>query len=336
MTLDEECWTALESQHTSHGFAARRLFPASAHDLFVMVRHPGQQRVFAVRTDTAAAESALRTLGGRFPQTHGMTLEFVALPDGHRELQLTLTEPEFREVFTPLVNDIADAAQKEETPVGVLHATVARFERWRHLLRSVSDGGLDAESRRGLYGELALLQNHVLPALGDLCGVMAWTGPMSANQDFQTEHVAVEVKTSCAKRPSSIIISNERELDDRGASHLVLAFLLLDERRGGTGESLNTLVDNLRTSLAQPAARSGFDQLLLRVGYLPYQRHLYDEPRYTLRQEMLWQVTGEFPRITEQELRTGVGDCRYRISTSGLDQYRLESNELDGLIGVRP
>ena len=27
-----------------------------------------------------------------------------------------------------------------------------------------------------------------------------------------------------------------------------------------------------------------------------------------------WHVAGDFPRITEADLRPGVGDCRYRIS----------------------
>ena len=40
-----------------------------------------------------------------------------------------------------------------------------------------------------------------------------------------------------------------------------------------------------------------------------------------MRKQRFWHVTGDFPRITEADLRPGVGDCQYRISAAGLDQY---------------
>ena len=80
------------------------------------------------------------------------------------------------------------------------------------------------------------------------------------------------------------------------------------------------------------AARAEFDDMLVRAGYLSEHRHLYDEIRYTVRQTNFWHVTGDFPRITEADLRPGVGDCRYRISTVGLDQYGVSAERVACII----
>lgn len=200
----------------------------------------------------------------------------------------------------------------------------------------LAGAGLTPEARRGLFGELSILRGHLLPALPAAQAVAAWTGPTAAHQDFQLPGAAIEVKATSAKEPQTLVISSERELDPSGTPQLILAGLSLDERRGGSGESLNTAVGSARGDVTDPAARSLLDDLLVRAGYLQSQRDLYDEPRYTVRRERFWHVTGDFPRITEADLRPGVGDCRYRISTSGLDQYLMTADQVGSVVRRQP
>jgi hypothetical protein len=138
----------------------------------------------------------------------------------------------------------------------------------------------------------------------------------------------VEVKTSSGKEPQTIMISSERELDSTGVDWLALAHFSLDERRGGSGESLNAIVDRIRDAVGDASARDAFNDLLIRAGYLEQHRGLYEEPRYTMRKQRFWHVVGEFPRIMESDLRPGVGDCQYRISTTGLDAYVLTGEDV--------
>ena len=119
------------------------------------------------------------------------------------------------------------------------------------------------------------------------------------------------------------MISNERELDGQGIPRLILAHLSLDERRGGNGESLNAAVDRTRDALTDAAARAAPGRPAGARRIPAHQRDLYDEPRYTVRRQRFWHVTGDFPRITEADLRPGVGDCQYSIATAGLDQYLM-------------
>jgi len=257
------------------------------------------------------------------PRTRGLELQLIRLSDECGELRVVLTDGCLREVFNLLASDIADAAAKAPGGGAAVLSAAERFEHWRRLLERLDGTGLTAEARRGLFGELTILRARLLPALPSAQAIAAWTGPTAAHQDFQLPRLAIEVKTTSGKEPQTLVISSERELDSSGTAMLILAGLSLDERRGGSGESLNAAVRSVRAAVTDAAAQSLLDDLLVRAGYLHSQRDLYDEPRYTVRRERFWHVDGDFPRITEADLKLGVGDCRYRIATAGLEEYLM-------------
>jgi hypothetical protein len=163
--------------------------------------------------------------------------------------------------------------------------------------------------------------------------VAAWTGPTGTNQDFQLPRLALEIKASSHRTSAEIPIANERQLDDTGVENLILVMVVLDERRGGTGTSLNTIVEDTRQAIPDIATREQLDDLLIQVGYFPAHREQYDEPRYTVREIRYWSVRSDFPRITETDLRPGVSTCSYRIHTTGLDEYRMPADGVRDLIG---
>ncbi|MBB1242371.1 PD-(D/E)XK motif protein [Streptomyces durbertensis] len=332
MTITESDWIELEdAPQATSGRSMRRIHSRSPHDIFLSVSHPGRRRMLVFQADATAAEGVVRSLG-RLPQTAGLELSLTSLSRHQYELQVVLTADDLREVFTPLVTDIAATAKDELTSLEALTAVVSRFGHWQNLLRSVGRDGLGAEARRGLFGEVLVLREHMVTSLPQSEAVAAWTGPTGANQDFQCPYVALEVKTTTARNAGTVRIASERQLDDAGTPSLLLALVTLDERRGGLGQSLNTLVDQVRTQLANPGARARFDGLLIQAGYLPGQRDLYDEPRYTPRDVRFWEVRDGFPRIVESELPVGVSDCSYGLALSGLDQYRLSDAEVDNRI----
>jgi hypothetical protein len=325
--ISEQDWEQLGADRHVHGTTVRRVYPQSPHEIFIAIRHPDGSRMLTLGVSMRPAGEALRRLHA-LPRTHGLEMQFARLDEDHGELRVVLTDPSLREVFNPLASDIAATAQAQAGPADALLAAFSRFEHWQRMLQSLGDSGLTPESRRGLFGELTILREHLLPAMTAADAVRAWTGPAAANQDFQLLGTSIEVKTSSGKEPQAIVISNERELDGKGATRLILAHLSLDERRGGTGETLNAAIDRTRADVTDAAARTVLDDLLVRAGYLRQQRDLYDEPRYTVRKLRFWHVDGDFPRITEADLPPGVGDCRYRISTAGLDRYLMTAEQV--------
>jgi hypothetical protein len=334
--ITERDWTRLERDWHANGVTFRRVYPQSSYEIFIAVRHPDGARMLTIEVGTHAVEDVLRRVHG-LPHTRGLEMQFARLDNAQGKLRVILTDLSLREVFSPLVSDIAAAAHAELDEAGAVLAAVNRFKHWRRMLQNLAESGLSPQSRRGLFGELSLLRDHLLTALAPGEAVRSWTGPTGAHQDFQFPSAAIEVKTSSGKEPQTLVISSERELDDTGIDRLFLAHFSLDERRGGNGESLNIIADRVRDLITDAAARERLDDLLVRVGYLQHHRELYDEPRYTVRKQRFWHVTGDFPRITEADLRQGVGDCEYRISTVGLDQYVLATGDvLSAVEGVRP
>jgi hypothetical protein len=332
--ITERDWDQLEADQHARGTTVRRVYPRSSQEIFIAVRHPDGCRMLTLGISTRAAGDVLRRLHA-LPRTRGIEMQFARLGDGRGELRVVLTDNGLREVFNPLASDIASTAQAlTDTPDAVM-AAVSRFEHWRRMLASIADTGLSPEHRRGLFGELTILRRHLLPALRALDAVRAWAGPTAANQDFQLPRAAIEVKASSGKEPQVLLISNERQLDDKGVPRLLLAHISLDERQGGNGESLNAAVDGTRDALGDAAARDLLDDLLVRTGYLHRHRDLYDEPRYTVRKQRFWEVAGDFPRITEGDLRPGVGDCRYSITTAGLERYLLSPEDMAEAISGR-
>ncbi|MEV4277697.1 PD-(D/E)XK motif protein [Actinoplanes xinjiangensis] len=331
MRITEEHWLDLENETYSSGLVTRRLYPDSHLDIHIAVEQTSGRRMLLLGVPQATAERAVRRHGA-LPVTRGLAMQFAPATVGYRNLQVVLTSDAGREVFNPLIADIAATAVAHDDPDTLVGAAIGRFEHWRRLLESVRENGLPPERRRGLYGELFLLRELVLPTLSATAAISCWTGPTGADQDFQLEHMALEVKTGRMKSPPTLDIASERQLDATGLDHLVLTHLWVEERRGGSGESLNRIVDDIRAHIEKAAIRYHFDDLLANAAFLDEQREQYDEPRYGVRGRTFWLVKGDFPRVIRTDLRDGVRDCRYQISVGKLDRYRVTEEEVVSIV----
>ena len=71
------------------------------------------------------------------------------------------------------------------------------------------------------------------------------------------------------------------------------------------------------------------------IGYFEDDKHLYDEQRYKIRYENIYHVKGDFPRITEAIVPTGVGDIKYSILLSESDSWLTDAKQLFKIIFLR-
>ena len=134
--------------------------------------------------------------------------------------------------------------------------------------------------------------------------------------------VALEVKTSLAKRHARLAIANERQLDERPHRMLALVYVRLDESLG-EGLSLPALVERCRARLRDdvPAARL-FDDRLVAAGYLDVHADLY-RSSWLVSAMRFFGVRGNFPRLTDANLPAGVGDIRYSIVADDLGHWEM-------------
>src|SRR5262249_47000259 len=145
---------------------------------------------------------------------------------------------------------------------------LSRIERWRSLMQSPSTG-LSRSVLRGLIGELLVLEQQLLPALGPDQAVSAWTGPIGTSQDFQLpDGLKLEVK-ALDRNADRVQINGLDQLDGGGDPLQLLAVRLEDTGSDAEGAlTASRLIARLRERLdAAPAARQEFETLLQFVGW---------------------------------------------------------------------
>lgn len=331
-----DTWAQLDRQPRGLGRAVTRIRPASAFDLHVGLDLDTRRRQLIFTRVWTPADTL-----PEFPSMQSIGFRARVDPGGKRiDLILELVDPTLSDLFTPVVEDLVGRIVEASDQSAATEALADGLARWQDLLETLGTGGMGVLARRGLAGELIVLAEDLLPALNPDAAIAAWTGPMKANQDFQLPGAAVEVKVTAGKQPHGFLVANERELDPVGSGGLLLVHLAVDERRGGQGRSLNALVALIREQLAgHPVAASAFKDKLASVGYITVHEHLYDEPRYEVRDRTVFVVGPDFPRIVETDLRRGVGDVRYTVSLAACEPFAVDPATLRARIfpdGSRP
>lgn len=317
-------WAELTRAASSpQGVTRLRVAPESPHDLFVGVIQPGAKPCFwfEMPTDDIPGDYSL-------PSLRSVATTIRAIPEAPEttRIELALENADLAEVFRAMVNDLVQSVAATNDAEDGLVALAQRMERWRRLLQTDGGGGLSVAERRGLFGELTILAQLIDAGAEPRRAVATWTGPAGRHQDFQAEDGAIEVKSTATKQPQSLVIASERELDSTGVPHLYLMHLSLDERQGGSGDSLNALVAAIRQRLAGDAvAEAALDGLLIQVGYLAMHMPLYESLRYTVRAQTCYEVADGFPCMTENDIPIGVGDVTYRIQLAALQPFGLSA-----------
>ena len=134
---------------------------------------------------------------------------------GRSELTVTLTSPDYLELFRALCADLISSARfmNRADEVHALSALVARILRWQGLLKGKRGGVLDAGEQLGLFGELVILRDIFLAHTDAFSALSAWRGPSGAEQDFQFAGWLFEVKSQLASSDRLIRISSAHQLD---------------------------------------------------------------------------------------------------------------------------
>jgi len=333
MMMVEDIWQILEQDmsNMSSGYLTRRILPDVNYDVYLAIEKPSNMRLLMLRVSSTMLDRKKV-----YPASSSFIVNRISLPQDSEEyatLQLVLTNARYKDIFTTLVQDIVNhlaSLSEERTAVSEF---VARLKRWQAFLEKHNPEGLSEIAQQGLYGELWLLKQVVLPHLGLLNGLQRWTGPKGTQQDFQFPSCAVEVKTTSAKQHQKLAIASERQLDDIGAGTIVLLHLSLDVRQE-QGDTLPAMVESVRSLVANDAiAKDELENLLFEVGYLDIHATRYENKGYTIREYNYFKVEESFPKIIESDLRNGVGDVRYTISVAECKRFSIHETEVITMIG---
>jgi Putative PD-(D/E)XK family member, (DUF4420) len=329
----ENIWKDLEqdSSDKTQGHLTRRILPEVNYDIYLAIEKPLNTRALLL-----CVSSKLLDRKNSYPSSGSFALNRIVVQDDAKDyvtLQLILTNPRHKDIFTILVQNIVDSLALVSEERAAVSELITRLKRWQKFLEKNSPEGLSDLAQRGLYGELWFLREVVFSTFEPVKGILCWTGPKSTPQDFQFLRCAVEVKTTIGKQHQLLSISSERQLDDTAIGTIVLLHLSL-ELFQGQGETLPEMVASLRSIVSSDAlAKYELENLLFEAGYLDIQANRYENTGYIVREHNYFKVGKDFPRIIESELRNGIGDVRYTISVAECKHFAIPVSELMALIG---
>jgi len=328
MTRLENAWADLERDGEISEFAgdvlARRVPTGAACSLFIGVGQPARERQLRLEVPSSAVPRDLQ-----LPDAEGFDLDIEY--DGQKQAATIIvrcSSASNHELFALFAESLVRAAGLARESRECIDALIQRIEVWRRFFRGDA-GMLSADGRAGLVGELLILRDVMLPALGISGAVGAWTAGEGTQQDFACSQATVEVKSTRGRLPGVIRVSSERQLDPSTCGRLFLAVVFLHVTADG-GISLPELVADIRNTVQLEAsdALGGLDDRLAGRGYTDLHADSYQRDRYTVREIKVYSVEQHFPSVREKSLPTGVGDVTYALALAACEPYVRHINEL--------
>jgi hypothetical protein len=322
-------WASLADESASPAGVQRiRLDTDTPADVFACIFWPSRKPGLLVEGAGEHGPSS-----DRIPTCRGVRMvhEVTPAPNSRTLLRVMLEDKQLLDIFAIMSADLVNLVSAQQSAAMALRRCIDRLCMWQGLFERVPAEGLSEEKQRGMLGELLVMETLLLPRLDPLAAVESWAGPDPAHQDFLRSGLAIEVKTSVAKRHVRILIASEKQLDERPHDTLVVAHLSLDESTAH-GDSLPMLVGRVRGLVAHdPVASRVFDDRLLLGGYLDLHAPQYQR-RWRCSGTRYYRVEGDFPRLTEANLPAGVGDIRYSIIADDLEPFELASEDVASLV----
>ncbi len=264
------------------------------------------------------------------PRLRGLQVETQPADDGSDErIIIRLIDREQRDIFLRFCQDIVEATMLGKTEEQAVQRFLARTWRWHRLLQRGHEDLLSDDRQKGLIGELLVLEKRVLPVLGALDAARCWTGPLGAPHDFEISGTHIEAKAHDSGTPR-ISVSSEHQLALGGAATLFLHVVEMTSAVDGAVGAL-TITDfarRVRSLMAHEdmAAVEILEARLEEVGF--YWTDDYSDKLWLVGGETLYEVRAGFPRITPQELSSGIGVVRYRISLPECEAFRVATSAL--------
>lgn len=237
------------------------------------------------------------------------------------------TDSALRYVFSPFIKDINDEDLND--PLLALDSVI---EKWRDIWRRLRNP-LNAESERGLFGELSVLERLILSGCAN--AVNSWKGPLGETHDFKSKTIHLEIKTT-KTHPPQIKISSARQMYTVKDKSLLLIILQLEESEDGS--TLPERVKSVEDSCSDNSDYDTLQDLLQNVGYSHDDAESYSS-RYQITNILELNIDESSPVITRSvgsTIPSNVKEIKYTVDLTGIpleeidqDRWAEISNQID-------
>lgn len=258
----------------------------------------------------------------------GITVDLRGGEQGRQRLVLTLEKEVDRDLFESLCRTLFASLSHATDDPSALAVALAHLRRWKTFLSGRPGQLLSAEEVRGLFAELAFLEELLHSGFAASAAVEAWLGPERSHQDFIYGNTAVEVKSLSGAERSTVRISSEDQLESLNDALFLRIHRLSDLPEAPGARSLNALVDFIQGRLAATGALEAFDRRLVTHGYASLPD--YDMPEFVVTETRTYRVDSGFPRLARSELPAGIGKVTYDIRLEAIAPWLCDDSAVFG------
>lgn len=217
------------------------------------------------------------------------------------------------DLFARMAVDIVDAVYLStyRSESWLLSLMLSRIRAWQEFMRRPIVKSLSEEEELGLFGELAVLEAALCEVALAADVVPAWVGPSGGLQDFQTERVSLEVKSTKSRNGFPVHVGSLNQLSVSPDRIALLAALRFGEQP--SGRTLPDIVNAIRSLLGNfPKSRDHFEQTLLFSGYADSQQDQYLR-RLEMLETRVFEINAEFPHLSQNNTRQEIRSASYVI-----------------------
>ena len=236
-------------------------------------------------------------------------------------LVVSLRKSEHSSIYFRVIESIVNDFERKSGDTFTL--CTLNLKRWKSFWDTKVHKGMSEAEMLGLYGELSFIKN-IYESTGKLV-VDRWTGPLGSEHDFIFSENDYEIKTT-KTTVGMVTISSLRQLEISDGKKLFLVIFEVFEGQN----SLKDLVYFI-DSKADSEEQEIFWRKLARLGYRLDEEHTYDDFRYEVKTQKIYEVRGSFPRITNGSFKTPL-DARirnliYSVEIKDLDDFLISEKD---------
>ncbi|MBY0155559.1 PD-(D/E)XK motif protein [Cytobacillus firmus] len=238
------------------------------------------------------------------------------------QLILLLKEMKDWEIFLVLCSDLIYIMK--EFDENIISKIIKRLERWQKLLQRTALRVMSKEEQMGLFSELIVLRDYLLPVYGYQKGINSWVGSLGDKQDFLLENLAIEVKSSRMTSGNNVWISSKEQLNSE-KNPLYLFTCSLNEVT--SGETIEDVVQSITKQIEMESLLEEFTVKVEQYGYFP-EIHGGLLSKFRSEQINAYEVKEGFPKISIDQVSPQIINMKYNIDLSGCAQFKVNINDI--------
>ncbi len=199
-------------------------------------------------------------------------------------------------------------------------AIISIFFKWMKMFQKSTSDILSEERIRGLMAEVIFLKDYMSVKFGKHDAVQSWSGQELTHKDFSINDTWYEIKSVVKGKPD-VHISSLEQLDSLVDGYLIV-FYFEKMSTASSCINLNDLVKGVLDSFESDLDKDTFYEKVTKQGFSFDER--YEEYKYVISDPNAFLVSGNFPRLTRNNIDENINKVEYSINILGLEPYRRE------------